>query len=158
MHHPAHTPLWQSTALWLALCLCPLASQAQVYRCGNSYSSAPCADGKTVEVEPGVVAHPSTPDSAASGTPAPGAPRKRRRHADNNEAREWERTERELDKAQATPPPQRQARPDAAQCAAASQRIKKIDELARRGGSVAQMERLREDRQNARDRQFRAGC
>lgn len=157
MHHPAHTSLWQSTALWLALCLYPLASQAQVYRCGNSYGSAPCAGAKTVEAEPVIQAHPGTPGRATSGTPAPGAPRKRRRNADN-EAREWERTERELDKAQATPPPQRQARPDAAQCAAANQRIKKIDELARRGGSVTQMERLREDRQNARDRQFRAGC
>jgi len=157
MHTLNFTSNGRSAALWLALCLCPLASQAQVYRCGNSYSSAPCTGGKTVEVEPAVAAHPSEKDSAASTTLAPRAQRKSRRQEDK-EAREWERTERELDKAQTTPPPQRQNRPDAAKCAAANQRIKKIDELARRGGSVKQMERLREDRQNTRDWQFRSGC
>lgn len=156
--HTRPTPLtWKSTALWLALCLCPLASQAQAHRCGNSYSNAPCADGKAVQVEPAIEVHPSATDSTPSSTLPTRSQRKNYRQEDK-EAREWERTERELDKAQATPPPQRQARPDTAKCEAANQRIKKIDELARRGGSVKLMERLREDRQNTRDWQFRSGC
>lgn len=156
--HTCPTPLtWKSTALWLALCLSPLASQAQAYRCGNSYSNAACADGKAVEVEPAIEVHPSASDSTASSTLPTRSQRKYYRQEDK-EAREWERTERELDKAQATPPPQRQARPDTTKCEAANQRIKKIDELARRGGSAKLMERLREDRQNTRDWQFRSGC
>ena len=64
----------------------------------------------------------------------------------------------ELDKAQAKAPPQRKAGVDRSQCEARDRRIQKIDQLARRGGTVQQMERLREERQEARDWQFRAGC
>ena len=66
--------------------------------------------------------------------------------------------ERELDKAQANAPPQRKSSVDRSQCEARDRRIQKIDQLARRGGTVQQMERLREERQEARDWQFRAGC
>ena len=59
--------------------------------------------------------------------------------------------------AKAATPPQRNAK-HRQQCEAKQQRIQKIDELARKGGSVQQMERLREERQKARDWQFRAGC
>lgn len=127
----------------------PHASHAQVYRCGNSYSSEPCAGGKAVSVESPVEVHPG---AAASPT------RRAARRTGHQEARAWERTERELDKAQAAPAPQRQAPAERSQCQAKQQRIQKIDELARRGGSVKQMERLREERQAARDWQFRAGC
>lgn len=128
----------------------PLSGHAQVYRCGNSYSSQPCTGGKAVSVQPMVEVHPQT----HLATNAPSTQRKQ----DRREAREWDRTERELDKAQAAPAVQRQSQADRSQCQAKQQRIQKIDELARKGGSVKHMERLREERQAARDWQFRAGC
>ena len=160
--HTRPTPLtWQSTVLWLAwwlaLSLYPLASQAQAYRCGNIYSSAPCTGGQAVEVEPAVNMYPSTTGNATSGM-LPASSHQKNYRQEDKETREWQRAERELDKAQAAPPPQRQGRANTAKCEAAKQRIKKIDELARRGGSVKLMERLREDRQNTRDWQFRSGC
>ena len=142
-----------STAYALAFCLCtiahPLTAHGQtVYRCGNSYSSTPCAGGKSVTTEPVVTIHPQP----ALTTPHQRALRKQRQNE-----REWERTERELDKAQAASPPQRKSSNQAA-CQSKTRRIQKIDELARRGGSVQKMEQLREERRNARDWQFSAGC
>ena len=49
----------------------------------------------------------------------------------------------------------RRARPD---CAQAEQRIKRLDDMARRGGSAQYMERIRAERKETRDWQFRAGC
>ncbi len=145
---PSRLPLI-ATAVWLACTAWPLSSLAQVFRCGNSYSSTPCADGKPVPVEPIVEVHPPTQGAAER--------RATRRHADREE-RAWDRMERELDKAQAKAPPQRKSGVDRSQCEARDRRIQKIDQLARRGGTVQQMERLREERQEARDWQFRAGC
>lgn len=138
-----------ATAVWLACTAWPLSGQAQVFRCGNSYSSAPCADGKPVPVEPIVEVHPPTQAAAER--------RATWRHEDREE-RAWDRMERELDKAQAKTPPQRKSGGNRSQCEALDRRIQKIDQLARRGGTVQQMERLREERQEARDWQFRAGC
>nr|WP_174862823.1 hypothetical protein [Comamonas jiangduensis] len=95
------------------------------------------------------------PRQRSPAAPTPKAPNayQQQRH----EERAWDRMERELDKAQAESPPQRSTN-NRRQCEAKQQRIQKIDELARKGGSVQQMERLREERQKARDWQFRAGC
>lgn len=143
-----HTLIHLLVALSPIACLTlPLASHAEVYRCGNSYSSAPCTGGKAVSVQPTVEVHTQAQHPSTT-----------QRKQDRKDAREWERTERELDKAQATPAPQRKSQADRQQCQAKQQRIQKIDELARKGGSVKQMERLRDERQAARDWQFRAGC
>lgn len=148
------TPLCRIGVLTILVWLLavPSTSHAQIYRCGNSYSSEPCAGGKAVSVEPLVEVHPDP------ATPPTRRTTRRSGQKEAQEARAWERTERELDKAQAASAPQRQAPADRSQCQAKQQRIQKIDELARRGGSAKQMERLREERQTARDWQFRAGC
>lgn len=148
--------LSMAAAAWLCG---PRTSHAQeVYRCGDSYSSAPCHGGRAVSIAPWLEVHADDSSSSATTT----RPSQRRHAASRpaNEARAWDRTERELDKAQAATAPQRQPRSsaDRSQCQAKQQRIQKIDDLARRGGSVQQMERLREERQTARDWQFRAGC
>ena len=144
LHFPTFT--WMPTALTagLLLALLPTTSAAQpVYRCGNTYSSTPCAGSHALPLAA------AGPQHSTRHTP---------QHGEQREAREWERTERELDKAEAKIAPQRAQGKDRAACQAANRRIQKIDELARKGGSVQKMERLREDRQAARDRQFSAGC
>ena len=73
------------------------------------------------------------------------------------EDRDKLRLERELNKAQAAVPPTR-SKDNRPQCEAKQRRIQKIDEMARKGGDAKYMERLREERQEARDWQFRAGC
>lgn len=131
--------------------LSPWPSHAQqVYRCGNHYSQTPCPGGQAVAVQPS-----ATVEVAPAPQPAT---RRRSQRKQDSEAREWERTERELDKAQTSATPPRSAKADATQCRAKQQRIQKIDDLARKGGSIQKMERLREERQAARDWQFRAGC
>lgn len=140
----------------LGLCAFTLSFAAygqEVYRCGSSYSDAPCAGGKAVSTEPLVEVHPSAAQPRRTNTQGPRNAYQQQRH----EERAWDRMERELDKAQAESPPQRSTT-NRRQCEAKQQRIQKIDELARKGGSVQQMERLREERQKARDWQFRAGC
>lgn len=144
------------TALGLCAFAVSFSAHGQaVYRCGSSYSDEPCAGGKAVSTEALVEVHPAAAQSSANtqGRKGANSAYQQQRH----EERTWDRTERELDKAQAATPPQRNAK-NRQQCEAKQQRIQKIDELARKGGSVQQMERLREERQKARDWQFRAGC
>lgn len=130
-------------------------SHAQpVYRCGNAYSQTPCSSAQAIGL-PSLVEVPAA--ATAPGERPQQQPSSRHRQA-MQEARDWERTERTLDKAQAAVPPRRSAQKNRSACEAASRRIEKIDALARRGGSVQKMERLREERQAARDWQFRAGC
>ena len=150
LHHhlrPLHTA--SATALLVALLatLLPTSSHSQVYRCGNTYSHTPsCTDGKDAVLHTGS-------DSSHAHQQA------RKAHSQaQQEARDWDRTERELDKAEAQAPLKRGNRKNTGACEAASRRIQKIDELARRGGPAQKMERLREERQRARDRQFNAGC
>lgn len=145
--------LYLSTAYALAFWLCafahPLTAHGQtVYRCGHSYSSTPCAGGTSISTEPAVTGH---------AQPTLTAPQQHALRKQRQKEREWKRTERELDKAQAASPPQRKSSNQAA-CQSKARRIQKIDELARRGGSAKKMEQLREERRDARDWQFSAGC
>ena len=41
-------------AILAALCIASMAGQAQVYRCGNTYSQEPCKGGREVDVTPPV--------------------------------------------------------------------------------------------------------
>ena len=147
-----HRPFFASSMLLVLLCFLWAApdSHAQVYRCGNSYSTTPCAGGQEVEIKPAVQAPTVTAQITSN--------QQRTNRQERKEERDWERTERELDKAEAAEKPMRQQGKNSAACAAASRRIQKIDELARKGGSAQKMEKLREDRQATRDKQFRMGC
>lgn len=163
----------------------PDTGYAQVYRCGSSYSDAPCPNAQALDVAPPVQHHESHTRSTvflcrlgerqfwssqscqshnASMLRSQTVPRdwsweQQQKHAE----REWQRAERRT----AAQAPlthhadtsqlaqRRRARPD---CASAEQRIRQIDAMGRQGGSAAYMERLRAERQATRDGQFRAGC
>lgn len=129
-------------AIWLCASM-PTTAQAQIYRCGNTYTNEPCAGGKAVQLEPLTTIPAQRPSPYA---------------AERHEAYEREQTERELDRAEAKVPPVRDKATNKAACEASKRRVKKIDELARKGGSAKKMEQLRQERQDARDWQFSAGC
>ncbi|MGN1055165.1 MAG: hypothetical protein ACI4QS_00460 [Comamonas sp.] len=116
-------------------------SQAQVFRCGNSYSPTPCADSHVVEL-----------------APAAPNPSSHHRQQARKDAQDWDRTQRELHKAETALPAARRQNTQRAECTAAERRIQKIDELAAKGGSAPKMEKLRQDRKATRDKQFRMGC
>ena len=137
--------LCTATAALCTLAYGELAHAQTVYRCGNTYSSVPCAGGTTVSTQPLVEVHPHQRTSNAAY------------QQQRKEDRDKQRLERELNKAQAAVPPTR-SKDNRAQCEAKQRRIQKIDEMARKGGDAKYMERLREERQEARDWQFRAGC
>ncbi len=140
----------------LGLCAFTLSFAAygqEVYRCGSSYSDAPCAGGKAVSTEPLVEVHPSATQPRRTNAQAP-ATHTSSSATKNAHGIAWNAN-------WTKPRPNRRPSADTnnrRQCEAKQQRIQKIDELARKGGSVQQMERLREERQKARDWQFRAGC
>ena len=95
-------------------------------------------------------------DVPLAGQAAP-RPKPHLQHS-KQEAAQRKRTQQALDKAEATPTPQRSNQAAQKDCEAAERRINKIDALARRGGSAKKMEQLREDRKATRDKQFRLGC
>jgi hypothetical protein len=146
----AFTPFASIHPITFTLCMCALlwpwtAHAQEVYRCGNSYSTEPCAGGKAISTQPLVEVH------------RPAQSRNDSHIQQRNEARERDRTERELDKAEFKSAPQRSTN-NRQQCQSKQQRIAKIDDLARKGGNAKRMEQLREERQQARDWMFRAGC
>lgn len=124
--------------LSLLLCLWVETGHAQIYRCGNTYSETPCANAQRLH---------ATPLSGKEDDPASSA--RRTQQHEKKRAKEKEHTMRALRQASAN---------GADNCQALERRIDKIDQLARRGGSVTKMEQLRADRQATRDKQFRLGC
>ncbi len=88
-----------------ALCLLQPTGK-EVYRCGSSYSDAPCAGGKAVSTEPLVEKCIPRQRSPAAQTPKPAQP-----HPSSSATKKVHgiSMERELDKAQAVSLPQRSA-------------------------------------------------
>lgn len=160
---------------------------AQVYRCGNTYSDEPCTTGSAqiVEVQPAVSNNARAPEQpiflcrlgqrqfwSAQSCQSQNASMLRSQSVPQNWSweQQWKHAEREWQNAQRnTPSPsvmphradtsasaqRKRARPD---CAQAAQRIKKLDEMGRRGGSSSFMDRIRTERKDLRDWQFSAGC
>jgi len=174
-------------ASWLTVCgaVLPVPSHAQVYRCGNAYSDEPCHGAQAVDVQPAVEnqggnaqtsvflcrlgqrqfwsaqscqSHNATMLSSQT-VPHHWTWEQQWKHAE----REWNSAERRTsvqaplthhaDTSQLAQ--RRRARPD---CASTEQRIRQLDNMARKGGSSSYMERIREERKALRDGQFRAGC
>lgn len=167
------------------LCSMPCTGHAQVYRCGNTYSDAPCQGAQAVDLAPPVQSHGGKASSTvflcrlaqrqfwsaqscqshnatmlrSQPVPSTWTWEQQWKHAE----REWQQAERRT----ATQAPlthhadtsdlaqRRRAWPD---CASAEQRIRQLDAMGRRGGSADYMERLREERKETRDWQFRVGC
>ena len=164
--------------LTLSTCL-----HAQVYRCGSTYSNAPCAGGKTVETTP-----PVSMAGGASGTTTlylcqsyGGGQFWSQQHCVKHRALvdrmesvpanvpfdqqvEMASGQRNRGVALAAPPVQA-ARVDnnetpskPAQCIALDERIRYLDQLARTGGNAQYMDWIANERKQARDRQFGLRC
>lgn len=168
----------------LALLLVGGVSAQEVYRCGNSYSSEPCKNAKFVDVTPAVsnpdgpltqliylckrpdkselwwidrpcsqerwtlVESVRVPSNVDWDTQLAIAKRKQAESASQASYAQ----NRHYSAAQSS------NRANEGVCEQLSQRVDELDRMARAGGSVRRMEWIREQRQDARDRQFRAGC
>lgn len=171
-------------ALAASLALLSLQAGAQVYRCGNSYSTVPCTGGTTVETAP-----PVQWKGAASGNTAilylcesfQGGKFWTRDHCRTRNAviermesvpagipfaRQVELARGQRDRGlalSASPPnaPQvlQNAQPDRrTQCAWLDERVKQLDAMARAGGHAQYMDWIANERKLTRDRQFRIRC
>ena len=155
---------------------------AQVYRCGNTYSNAPCAGGKTVETTPSVSALGGTSGTAMlylcqsygggqfwsqQHCVKHGALVDRMESVPANlpfdQQVEMASGQRNRGAALAAPPVQAArienttpSKP--AQCTALDERIRYLDQLARAGGNAQYMDWIANERKQSRDLQFRIRC
>ncbi|MGE8494447.1 hypothetical protein [Comamonas sp.] len=168
----------------LGLLLAGSAGAQEVYRCGNSYSSEPCKNAKTIDVTPAVsnpdgpltqliylckrpdktelwwidrpcsrerwnlVESARVPSNVDWNTQLAIAKRKRA----SNARQASESSNRNYSAAPSL------SRSNESLCDEINQRVESLDSAARGGGSACKMEWTREERQSARDQQFRAGC
>lgn len=183
-----HSPV--SVALpWLRLAVCALAvlafgSEAQVYRCGNTYSNAPCAGGKEIDTGPTLSwgqAKGSTATlylcQAYGGGQFWTRERCRERDAlvERMEsvpagmpfeqqvelARDRLAQSRRSADMSSSAPGQRIApvtNVSAGSCKFLDDRIRQLDAMARAGGHAGYMNWIARERKEARDRQFRLRC
>lgn len=169
----------------LGLLLAGSASAQEVYRCGNSYSSEPCKNAKTIDVTPAVsnpdgpltqliylckrpdktelwwidrpcsqerwdlVESVRVPSNVDWKTQMAIAQRKRA-----DDARRASETSNRYYHSEASSG----GRSSESLCDEINRRVEYLDSAARAGGSARKMERIREERQSARDQQFRARC
>ena len=164
-----------------ALLLASSAIHAQVYRCGNTYSQAPCKGGRAVETAP-ILSDPRGP--ATQEIYLCSAPQgKQYWIAEHCAQRGWtiERIHRvpthvpwadqvaaaqeQMQAAQAlTAAPAVRHRPQTAQrtprqeCSLLDERVKTLDSMGRAGSQYYDLEWVRRERKEARDQQFRQRC
>jgi hypothetical protein len=176
--------IWQGAAV-LAASLLGATASAQVYRCGNAYSSAPCAGGKAIDTTPPLSARG---DLAGKTTiylcqSYGGGQFWTREHCAQRDALvermetvpsgmpfeqqvEMAQNQRNSAQARSVPPPPSFQPPQAyaaqpglqAQCQALDQRVERLDAQARAGGRPHYMDRIAHERKEARDLQFRLRC
>ena len=170
----------------LALALLATASQAQVYRCSNTYTDEPCKGGRAVDTSP-PVSDPRGPQTKVIylcrasttyryWTPEPcsasNATIERTERVPANLP--WEdqlaiaRAQRDEAQIYSSPQPSMNSQPvyDATHtynaqkeaCAALETRIKYLDDEGRRGGSGYKMDWIRKERLDARNEQLRIRC
>jgi hypothetical protein len=164
----------------LLLALSCTAAQAQVYRCGNSYSGSPCAGARLVETSPAV-----SNRSAPSGTTihlcqsySGGQFWSSRACVHSNALLERsESVPSHMSFAQQVEIAQTQIRQSQSsairtvtihndapaddrrgQCQALEARITQLDSAGRAGGTAQHMDWVRAQRHQARDEQFRLRC
>lgn len=156
------------------------AGHGQVYRCGNSYSNEPCKGGRQVDVSPTL----SDPRGAASKEIFLCRSQTHRFYWNHEHcsARGWmvERIERvprsaswaqqvemararqEQAQAAAMPSHTPQARESSEApgqvCQQLEERVKQLDSAGRAGSTHYNLDRIREERRQARDQQFRLRC
>jgi hypothetical protein len=168
--------------IMLGTWLFALNSTAQVYRCGNNYSIAPCTGGRAVETAPAVG---STSSESGSSTvylckTYGGGTFWSRAHCNTQNALveriesvpaglswdhqvEMARDQRDRERVLTSPPAaQVQQGPATAtrvtQCASLEARINRLDQLARNGGTASYMDWVAGEKRLARDQHFRQRC
>ncbi len=171
---------------WVALALASMApaGAAQVYRCGNAYSAQPCPGGVAVEASPPVTDPdgPSTtvlnlcraPKGALSWSKETCASRgwviERTARVANNVS--WEAQLKaanaqrvEAQQLTAVRPARTRPAPSASPgeskertCQALEEKVQQLDRKGRAGSRYYDLERVRHERQLARDQQFRLRC
>lgn len=165
-----------------ALSASPVMAQ-EVYRCGNSYSSTPCPGAKSIDVTPAVI-NPDGPltkfiylckrpdmdelwwisSTCESNGWTIVDKAKVPTNVDWNTQYSIAKRQRADAMRRAHTPRSWQSQQNTVQqqapssCETLDERIKWIDSAARAGGSIKRMEWLRQERQSARDQQFRDGC
>jgi len=165
----------------LFLCLAG-AAQAQVYRCGNSYSHAPCKGGQVIDAAP-VLSDPRGPVTkeiylcSAAGRHYWSSVHCAQRgwHIERIErvpaAMPWEeqvaaatQAYRSSVQALAAPVPRitqaplPAAQPAKEQCRALDERVKMLDSMGRAGSLYYDLDWVRRERKKARDQQYRLRC
>ena len=168
--------------VWL---LWPAAGQAQVYRCASSYSDTPCPGSTALTLSEPVQLDEDPTHShvflcrlgqrqfwsaQTCQMQAATIVYRHRVPRDWSWEQQWQQAERAWQQAQRQHPAraatvhpadtsqraqQQRARPD---CAQAEQRIRQLDAMARQGGTPRFMDRIRAERKEVRDWQFRADC
>ncbi|WP_367849578.1 hypothetical protein [Rhodoferax sp. WC2427] len=155
---------------------------AQVYRCGNTYSSAPCAGGRSVDTSPAISAQ-----GGAAGTTTlylcqsyGGGQFWALEHCSQRSALvermesvpagmpfdqqvELAQGQRAKSAALAAPPVQTtriesHTPSKASQCTELEGRIRYLDSWARAGGNASTMDWIANERKQSRDQQFRIRC
>ncbi|MEJ5029344.1 hypothetical protein [Comamonas sp. MYb69] len=168
----------------LGLLLAGSAGAQEVYRCGNSYSSEPCKNAKTIDVTP-AVSNPDGPltrliylckrpdkselwwiDRPCSQerwdlvesvrVPSNMDWKTQMAIAQRKRADDARRTSQARHHYHSAAPGS--GRSNEARCEEFKQRVEYLDSAARVGGTARKMEWIREERQRARDEQFRARC
>ncbi len=167
-----------------ALLLASSAIHAQVYRCGNTYSQAPCKGGRAVDTSPSLSdPHgPATKEiylcSAPQGghywsaehcaqrgwtiermhrVPAnvPWADQVAAARVQKEAAQALTATPARQPTPQSPPPSQRTPRQE---CSLLDERVKTLDSMGRAGSQYYDLEWVRRERKEARDQQFRLRC
>jgi hypothetical protein len=174
---------------WLRLAFCALAalafeSEAQVYRCGNTYSNVPCAGGKEVDTSP-TLSWGQTKGGTATlylCQAYGGGQFWTREHCRQRDAlvermesvpggmpfeqqvelaRDRLAQSRRSADMSSSAPGQRMApatNVSASSCKFLDERIRQLDAMARAGGHAGYMDWIALERKDARDRQFRLRC
>jgi len=159
-------------------------THAQVWRCGNAFSDTPCAGGTQVDVSPAIVNHSGPKTTILNLCKVP-ASKQTWWLSDTCASRGWTlmRTERvpanipwaqQLEVARGkhreaealkTPAPVARHSDNNSgknerirECEQLNKQIENIDNRARRGVSAHESNRLREERRELRDKQYRLRC
>ncbi len=171
---------------WLIFLLSAWAgvAQAQVYRCGNTYSNAACANGRSVDVTP-PVSDPAGPRTVliylcqhpadrlawhASPCSHAGLALERTERVPSD--LDWPQQVAFANRLRAQAQAQAQATANAApthsgsseapsrqrQCQALEERVRELDRMGRAGSQHYDLDRVRSERKKARDAQFRLKC
>lgn len=173
-------------AILAALCIASMGVQAQVYRCGNTYTQEPCKGGREVDVTPPVsdLSGPKTtviylcraqggffywiPQRCATrGWTLERSATVSKHVSWENQVAEANKQRNEAEELMPRPAPaynapaQAQMPPQPAvkvQCVLLNERVAMLDSMGRAGSRYYDLDWVRSERKKARDEQFKLRC